>query len=130
MLRVRTGADPVVIADFADHWLLYCPITVYGDLIATEILTPARILEAVLNGEHADRLSSPLSRHVGEFLELQTGPARPLVMLVAGDSYTAIERDAVTFVLDHVKAAAHAGFDRHAIEALDVRNLAIEKPSN
>ncbi|MGW4248856.1 DUF445 domain-containing protein, partial [Nocardia sp. NPDC004722] len=101
--------------------------TDYGDLIATEILTPARILEAVLNGERADRLASILSRHVSDFLELQTGPARPLVLMVARDSYTALERDAVTFVLDHVKAAAHSGFDRHAIEALDVRNLVIEK---
>ncbi|MFE2998224.1 DUF445 domain-containing protein [Nocardia sp. NPDC059246] len=101
--------------------------TDYGDLIATEILTPARILEAVLNGERADRLASLLSRHVSEFLELQTGPARPLMMMLARDSYTALERDAVTFVLDHVKAAAHSGFDQHAIEALDVRNLVIEK---
>ncbi|WP_067711207.1 DUF445 domain-containing protein [Nocardia yamanashiensis] len=102
----------------------------YGDLIATEILTPARILEAVLNGERADRLASLLSHHVGEFLNTQTGPAKPLVLLVAGsDSLTTLERDAVTLVLDHIRAAASGldGFDRHAIEALDVRSLVIEK---
>ncbi|WP_327144739.1 DUF445 domain-containing protein [Nocardia sp. NBC_01327] len=49
--------------------------TDYGDLIATEILTPARILEAVLNGQRADRLASILDHHVTEFLDLQTGPA-------------------------------------------------------
>ncbi|UGT42051.1 DUF445 family protein [Nocardia yamanashiensis] len=102
----------------------------YGDLIATEILTPARILEAVLNGERADRLASLLSHHVGEFLNTQTGPAKPLVLLVAGsDSLTTLERDAVTLVLDHIRAAASGldGFDRHAMEALDVRSLVIEK---
>ncbi|WP_218026839.1 DUF445 family protein [Nocardia inohanensis] len=104
--------------------------TDYGDLIATEILTPARILEAVLNGERADRLASLLSHHVGEFLNTQTGPAKPLVLLVAGsDSLTTLERDAVSLVLDHIRAAAAGldGFDRHAIEALDVRSLVIEK---
>ncbi|WP_218021567.1 DUF445 domain-containing protein [Nocardia acidivorans] len=99
----------------------------YGDLIATEILTPARILEAVLNGERADRLASLLSHHVGEFLDLQTGPAKPLMLMVARDSYTALERDAVRFVLDHVRAAAHSGLDRHAMAVLDVRSLVIEK---
>ncbi|WP_405139226.1 DUF445 family protein [Nocardia sp. NBC_01388] len=101
--------------------------TDYGDLIATEILTPARILEAVLNGERADRLASILDHHITEFLDLQTGPAKPLMLMVARESYTALQRDAVTFVLDHVRAAANSGFDRHAIEALDVRSLVIEK---
>nr|WP_228533658.1 DUF445 family protein [Nocardia cerradoensis] len=98
----------------------------YGDLIATEILTPAKMLEAVLNGERSDRLASILARRMDEFIDTQSAPARPLVMLVAGDSITRVKREIVPEMLAYIRSAA-AGFEDHAMRTLDLRNLVIEK---
>ncbi|NKY53078.1 DUF445 family protein [Nocardia vermiculata] len=98
----------------------------YGDLIATEILTPAKMLEAVLDGERSDRLASILARRMDEFIDTQTAPARPVVMLVAGDSITRVKREIVPEMLAYIRSAA-AGFEDHAMRTLDLRNLVIEK---
>ncbi|MGF6885391.1 uncharacterized membrane protein YheB (UPF0754 family) [Nocardia sp. GAS34] len=98
----------------------------YADLIATEILTPAKMLEAVLNGHRADRLTSILSRRIGEFIDAQSAPARPLVTLVAGDSITALKRDMAPEMIAYIRSAA-AGFEEHAKRTLDLRNLVVEK---
>ncbi|QLY34843.1 DUF445 domain-containing protein [Nocardia huaxiensis] len=98
----------------------------YAELIAHEIFTPAKILEAVLEGERADRLASMLGTRMRMFVDDQTGPAKPLVMLVAGEAVSALETEAVTYVLDYVRTAA-ALFDEAAIESLDMKNLVIEK---
>jgi uncharacterized membrane protein YheB (UPF0754 family) len=101
----------------------------YGDLIATEILTPARMLEAVLDGERADRLTAILSRRMSEFIDAQSAPARTLVTIVAGDTIAALKRDTVPEILDYIRSAA-AGFEERAMRALDLHNLVVEKTRN
>ncbi|MBL1079963.1 DUF445 domain-containing protein [Nocardia sp. 2] len=98
----------------------------YADLIANEIFTPAKILEAVLEGERADRLASLLAHRMRVFVDGQAGPAKPLVMLVAKDAVTALETEAVTYVLDYIRTAATL-FDKQAIESLDMQSLVVEK---
>jgi uncharacterized membrane protein YheB (UPF0754 family) len=101
----------------------------YGTLIATEILTPARMLEAVLDGERADRLTAILTRRMSEFIDAQSAPARPLVTLVAGDTIATLKRETVPEMLGYIRSAA-AGFEEHAIRTLDLRNLVVEKTRN
>ncbi|WP_067679945.1 DUF445 family protein [Nocardia miyunensis] len=101
----------------------------YGNLIATEILTPARMLEAILDGERADRLAAILSRRMSEFIDAQSAPARPLVTLVAGDTIAALKRDMVPEMLTYIRGAA-AGFEEQAMRTLDLRNLVVEKTRN
>ncbi|MBO0855640.1 MAG: DUF445 domain-containing protein [Nocardia sp.] len=98
----------------------------YGDLIANEILTPAKMLEAVLNGERSDRLASILARRMDEFIDTQAAPARPLVMLVAGDSITKVKRELVPELMAYIKTSA-GKFNHQAMQTLDLRNLVIEK---
>ncbi|MFI6867217.1 DUF445 domain-containing protein [Nocardia sp. NPDC050406] len=98
----------------------------YADLIANEIFTPAKILEAVLEGERADRLASLLSHRMQSFVDSAAGPAKPLVTLVAGESLGTMQREAVSYVLDYIRVAAHT-FDQQAIEILDMKSLVIEK---
>ncbi len=98
----------------------------YGDLIATQILTPARMLESILDGERADRLAAILSRRMGEFIDAQSAPARPLVTLVAGDTIAALKREMVPEMLGYIRGAA-AGFEEQAMRTLDLRNLVVEK---
>ncbi|MEV5650576.1 DUF445 domain-containing protein [Nocardia sp. NPDC052254] len=98
----------------------------YGDLIATEILTPAKMLEAVLNGERSDRLASILARRMDEFIDSQSAPAQPLVTLVAGDTIARVKREIAPEMLAYIRSAA-AGFEDHAMRTLDLRSLVIEK---
>lgn len=98
----------------------------YADLIATEIFTPTRILAAVLDGPRADRLATILARRMHEFIDAQSAPARPLVLLVAGDSIAALKRDIVSETIQYLRT--HAGeFERQAIEILGLRDLVVRK---
>ncbi|MQY20292.1 DUF445 domain-containing protein [Nocardia macrotermitis] len=101
----------------------------YATLIATEILTPARMLEAVLDGERADRLTAILSRRMSEFIDTQSAPVQPLVTLVAGDAIATLKREMVPEMLAYIRTAA-AGFEEQAMQTLDLRNLVVEKTRN
>ena len=51
----------------------------YARLIADEIVTPRKILEAVLTGVHSDRVFTLIARNVQRAIDEQAGFARPFV---------------------------------------------------
>ncbi|WP_068271244.1 DUF445 domain-containing protein [Aldersonia kunmingensis] len=98
----------------------------YGELVATEILTPANILEAVLEGPRSDRLMSLLTRHMTDFVDAQTGVARPVITLVAGTSYEALKKEAVDQTIAYIRKGPE-NLEGFAIDTFDLRSIVIEK---
>ncbi len=58
----------------------------YGALIADEIITPRKVIEAILRGPLSDRVFAMIRREVQDALDRSTGLARPLVALTIGSS--------------------------------------------
>jgi uncharacterized membrane protein YheB (UPF0754 family) len=99
----------------------------YATLIADEIITPRKVIEAILHGPLADRLFAMVQREVAHVLARQAGPARPLVMFAVGTgryqrmkhliAERAMERMPDTLV--HI--------EDYARDAMDIRNLLVSK---
>jgi uncharacterized membrane protein YheB (UPF0754 family) len=99
----------------------------YGALIADEIITPMKVLEAVLDGPLSDRLYVLIQRIVTESFDRQTGIARPLVVFAVGSSqYQRMKHTMATKVLERLPATFEY-VDDYAREAMDIRNLLVEK---
>ncbi|MFI5613525.1 DUF445 domain-containing protein [Amycolatopsis sp. NPDC051903] len=56
----------------------------YGELIATEVLTTANLLEAVLRGPKSDRLVAMVERAVGHAVDQQASLAKPVLTMAVG----------------------------------------------
>ena len=94
----------------------------YGALIADEIITPRKVIQAILSGPMSDRVVAMIARHVEQAIDRNAGLARPLVVLtVAHLNHTPEDcRD------DNLKAmcqACHLNYDRdhHAETAARTR---------
>lgn len=99
----------------------------YGALIADEIITPRKVIEAVLKGPLSDRLFNAVRKHVQGAMDRGTGLARPLVVVTVGSArYQAMKRSIATKVMDRLPDTL-AYLEDYAREAMDVRNLLIDK---
>jgi uncharacterized membrane protein YheB (UPF0754 family) len=99
----------------------------YGDLIAKEIITPRRVVEAVLNGPLSDRLFALVQREVHRLIDAQVGLARPLlVVAVGGRRYQRMKQLVTVRVMERLpEAMAHV--EGYATDAMDIRNTLMTK---
>ncbi|WP_156994324.1 DUF445 family protein [Pseudonocardia acaciae] len=99
----------------------------YGDLIAKEIITPRRVVEAVLNGPLSDRLFALVQREVHRIIDSQVGLARPLlVVAVGGRRYQRMKALVTLRVMERLpEAMAHV--EDYATDAMDIRNTLMTK---
>jgi uncharacterized membrane protein YheB (UPF0754 family) len=68
--------------------------TDYGRVVADEVLTVPKIMQALLTGPRSDRLIALVQRHVSDVVDRQLGPARPLVRLSVGsERYRRLKSD-------------------------------------
>ena len=58
----------------------------YCQLIATELITPRHLFEALLKGPLSDRVFVMVQRHVQRAIDAQSGMARPFVVLAVGST--------------------------------------------
>jgi uncharacterized membrane protein YheB (UPF0754 family) len=99
----------------------------YATLIAEEIITPRKVIEAVLHGPLSDRLFAMIQREVQHVLSRQVGLARPLVLYAVGSvryqrmKHLIAERALAMMpdTLGHI--------EDYARDAMDIRNLLITK---
>lgn len=99
----------------------------YATLIADEIITPRKVIEAVLHGPLSDRLFTMIQREVQHVVSRQVGPARPLVLLAVGSvryqrmKYLIAERalELMPDTLVHI--------EDYARDTMDIRNVLIDK---
>jgi uncharacterized membrane protein YheB (UPF0754 family) len=99
----------------------------YATLIATEVITPHKVIEAVLNGPLADRLFGMIQREVQRTLARQVGVARPLVMFAVGSNrYQRMKYLIAERALERMpESLVH--IEDYARDAMDIRNLLISK---
>jgi uncharacterized membrane protein YheB (UPF0754 family) len=99
----------------------------YGSLIAEEVITPRKVIEAILKGPLSDRLFVLVRRQVQATLDRQTGIATPLVVLAVGSSrYTDMKRTITTKVMDRLPETMLYVED-YARDAMDIRTLLVSK---
>jgi uncharacterized membrane protein YheB (UPF0754 family) len=99
----------------------------YGALIADEIITPRKVIHAVLTGPLSDRVFAMVRRQVQGALDHSAGAARPLLVATVGTtryqemklSITAQVMARLPHTLRHVEL--------YAKQAMDVRSLLVEK---
>lgn len=99
----------------------------YGALIADEILTPANMMEEIINGRLSDNLINLVTRHVKNAVDEQAGVTKPFVVLaVGGDAYKGMKAAAVeTFVANIPDALNH--IEEYAQDAMDVKNTIVDR---
>ena len=99
----------------------------YGRLIADEIITPANLFEAVLNGPLSDRVFVMVQRHVQQAVDAQSGLARPFVVFAVGSTrYQQMKRTVAERVMARLPVAMRH-VEGYAADALDLRNTLVAK---
>jgi uncharacterized membrane protein YheB (UPF0754 family) len=100
---------------------------IYGDLVARQVVTPTKIINAALRGPASDRVFAVITRKISEEIDLQVGAGRPLVVLaVGGTGYQQIKELVAESVADRLPATIHR-LEVYADEALDIRNTIVLK---
>lgn len=99
----------------------------YGELVASEIVTPAAVIEAILKGPMSDRLFGLVQKQVQRTLDEQSGFAKPLVVFAVGSTkYQEMKRSVSEKVMQHLpETLSH--MEAYAEEAMDLKNLMVEK---
>jgi uncharacterized membrane protein YheB (UPF0754 family) len=99
----------------------------YGALIADQIITPRKVIEAVLKGPLSDRVFVMIRREVQSALDRSAGIARPLVVVTVGTTrYQQLKKSIATRVMERLPDTL-SYLEDYAREAMDVRNLLITK---
>ena len=99
----------------------------YGALIADEIITPRKVIEAILRGPLSDRVFALVRRQVQAALDRNTGLVKPLVVFTVGSSrYQEMKRTITAKVMDRLPESM-TYLEDYARDTMDVRNLLIRK---
>jgi uncharacterized membrane protein YheB (UPF0754 family) len=100
---------------------------IYGALIAEQVVTPSRILSAIMEGPGSDRLISIIQRRVSAEMESQIGLGRPLVVLaVGGRGYQQVHEIITAAVVERLPATM-GRLEQYAEDALDIRTTIVLK---
>ena len=99
----------------------------YGELVATEIVTPAAVIGAILTGPMSDRLFGLVQKQVQRTMDEQAGLAKPLVVFAVGSTkYQEMKRSVSEKVMQHLpETLTH--METYAEEAMDLKNLLVTK---
>lgn len=99
----------------------------YGDLVASQVITPRNMIEAVLRGPMSDRLFALVQTTLSAEMDRQVGLARPLVVLaVGGTGYRQLKELVADLVLEQLPDTAR-DLEAYAAEALDIRATVVSK---
>jgi uncharacterized membrane protein YheB (UPF0754 family) len=94
----------------------------YGALIASEIVTPRNVLEAVLRGPLSDRLYAMVQKNVQRMVDEQAGVTRPIVVMAVGSGkFQAMKKLVADKLMERLpETLAHA--EKYAADAMDLEN--------
>jgi uncharacterized membrane protein YheB (UPF0754 family) len=100
---------------------------IYGDLVARQVVTPAKAITAILQGPASDRVFAVIQRKVTEEMDRQIGVGRPLVVLaVGGAGYRQVKEIVAESVIKRLPETAQH-LERYAGDALDIRDTIVLK---
>jgi uncharacterized membrane protein YheB (UPF0754 family) len=99
----------------------------YGTLIADEVITPRKIIEALLRGPLSDRVFAVVRKHVQAAIDRNTGVARPLVMLTVGSTrYQDMKRTIAAKIVERLPETL-TYLEEYARDTMDVRGVLVTK---
>lgn len=99
----------------------------YGTLIADEIITPHKVIEAVLRGPLSDRVFAMIRREVQSALDRSAGLAKPLVVVSVGSRrYQEMKRTIAAKVMERLPETM-TYVEEYARQQMDVRGLLVDK---
>jgi uncharacterized membrane protein YheB (UPF0754 family) len=99
----------------------------YGALIADEIITPRKVIEAILRGPMSDRVFAMIRKQVQVSLDRSTGLAKPFVVFSVGSTrYQEMKRTITSKIMDRLPESMTYVED-YARDTMDIRNLLIRK---
>ncbi|WP_293390249.1 DUF445 domain-containing protein [Nevskia sp.] len=94
----------------------------YATLMASELLTPANLIEELLRGPALDRIVDLVHRQVREAMDARLGIALPLVVLALGhESYGEIRKLVARRIIDLIPVASRE-VEKYAMDALDIND--------
>jgi uncharacterized membrane protein YheB (UPF0754 family) len=99
----------------------------YGALIADEIITPRKVIEAILRGPMSDRVFAMIRREVQDALDRSTGLARPLVTLTIGGSRYRHMKETIAEKIMARLPETMTYVEDYARDTMDIRNLLRDK---
>lgn len=99
----------------------------YGNLVADEVVTPEKILEAILRGTYSDRIVTLIGHHVERAIDEQAGYAKPFVKFAVGtERYNQVQQSAVDAIVLRMPDTLHHVTD-YAEEAMNIRETLITR---
>lgn len=99
----------------------------YGALIADEIITPKKVIEAILRGPMSDRVFAMVRKQVQVSLDRNTGLARPLVVFSVGTTrYQDMKRTITAKIMERLPESM-TYVEAYARDTMDIRNVLVRK---
>lgn len=99
----------------------------YGKLIAKEIITPSRIIDAVLRGPLSDRLFTMVQKQVQKLVDEQAGLAKPIVVFAVGSrQYQEMKKVISEKVMERLPEALKS-MENYAADAMDIQNTLVSR---
>lgn len=99
----------------------------YAELIATEIITPRNVIDAVLRGPMSDRVLTLIQQQVDHELARHTGVAKPLVLLaMGGGQYRQLKDTIAESVMTRLPDTLRY-VEIYAADAMDIRGTLVTK---
>ena len=100
---------------------------IYGGLIADQVVTPAKIIRAIIEGPGSDRLIGIIRRRISAEMDSQVGIARPwAVLAVGGSGYAQIQEIVSRSVVERLPETM-GYLETYTGDALDIRNTIVLK---
>lgn len=94
----------------------------YGRLVASNVLTPANIIEGVLRGPYSDKVFALIGRRVQKAIDEQTSIVKPFVAFTVGtQQYREMKSTAVTQIIAQLPDAM-THIEDYAKDALDLES--------
>ena len=99
----------------------------YGRLIAKEIITPDRIIDAILRGPLSDRMFGMVQKQVQRLVDEQAGLAKPIVVFAVGSrQYQEMKRVIAEKVMERLPEAMKS-MEAYAADAIDIENTLVSR---
>lgn len=99
----------------------------YGRLIASQIVTPSKIIDAVLRGPLSDRLFNMVQKQVQRLVDEQSGLAKPFVVFAVGSTrYQEMKQLVAEQIMERLPETL-SYIEEYAGDAMDLENTLAEK---
>lgn len=99
----------------------------YAALLATDVITPAALMDSLLTGAMSDKFYEMISDEIQTTVDDQTGVARHVIVLSVGSRrYTAMKKSIAERVIQKLPEASYQA-QSYASERLDIEHTIVER---